>query len=280
MNPTDPFSKYRVPLSPIPTGLEAGGKLPDPVSGVMFDIYGTLFISGSGDIGTVRKRLRNSNRLDALISEYGITATPETLLTAYFSAIEKTHERLKQSGIDYPEVEIDRIWQEVLNIDGIDTIRRFATEFELIVNPVYPMPHLAELLTGCREKKLAMGIVSNAQFFTADLFQWFLGKDPEMLGFDPELLIYSFRHGCAKPSPRLFDAAVQALGRKGIDPAQVLYLGNDMRNDVWAAGRAGFRTALFAGDTRSLRLRKDMTECRDIAPDLLITDLNQLIGYL
>lgn len=280
MNRIDPFSKYLAPLSPIATGLEAGGQLAGPVSCVMFDIYGTLFISGSGDIGTARKRLRELKRLDALITEYGIAETPDTLLDAYFVAIEKTHKRLKQSGVDYPEVEIDRIWQEVLDTDGIETIRRFATEFELIVNPVYPMPHLAELLSGCREKKLVMGIVSNAQFFTAYLFQWFLGKDPEALGFDPELLIYSFRHGCAKPSPRLFHAAVQALDRKGIDPEQVLYLGNDMRNDVWAAGRAGFRTALFAGDARSLRLRKDMTECRDISPDLLITDLNQLTGYL
>jgi hypothetical protein len=38
-------------------------------------------------------------------------------------------------------------------------------------------------------------------------------------------------------------------------------------------------TALFAGDRRSLRLRKDDPSCRLLTPDLVITDLGQLIEH-
>ena len=56
----------------------------------------------------------------------------------------------------------------------------------------------------------------------------------------------------------------------------ILYLGNDMLNDIWAAAQVGFRTALFAGDARSLRLREDREEIGDISPNAVITELKQL----
>ena len=39
-------------LSPLPTGVKASGEPLDGIKGVVFDIYGTLLISGSGDVGT------------------------------------------------------------------------------------------------------------------------------------------------------------------------------------------------------------------------------------
>ena len=66
----------------------------------------------------------------------------------------------------------------------------------------------------------------------------------------------------------------------GIETSSVLYLGNDMLNDILPADRAGFQTALFAGDARSLRLRKDDPRCQGLAADLVITDLMQLVELL
>ena len=83
---------------------------------------------------------------------------------------------------------------------------------------------------------------------------------------------------CAKPSPRIFDAARRRLSAMGIQPRHALFVGNDMRNDVLPAHRAGFKTALFAGDKRSLRRRKNDPDCRNAAPDLVLTDFNQLIS--
>ena len=47
-----------------------------------------------------------------------------------------------------------------------------------------------------------------------------------------------------------------------------------------AAGKAGFKTALFAGDMRSLRLRRDDPEVENIKPDFIIDDLAQLLDIL
>ena len=66
------------------------------------------------------------------------------------------------------------------------------------------------------------------------------------------------------------------MKRRGIAPAQVLLVGNDMLNDVLPAWKTGMRTALFAGDERSLRLREGDPRLDVFGPDLVLTDLGQL----
>ena len=66
----------------------------------------------------------------------------------------------------------------------------------------------------------------------------------------------------------------QLYNNYGILGKETLYVGNDMLNDIKTASLSGFRTVLFAGDRRSLRLRKDI--CQDIVPDTVITCLDQL----
>jgi len=142
------------------------------------------------------------------------------------------------------------------------------------------MPNLEAMLSACRQKKIFIGIISNAQFYTPYLFKWFLNSDLEGLGFDPGLLFYSYQHEVAKPSLILFKMAVAELKAKGIQPVSVLYLGNDMLNDIYPARAVGFQTALFAGDKRSLRLRKNDPRCADLSPDLVVTNLGQLIAHI
>ena len=55
-----------------------------------------------------------------------------------------------------------------------------------------------------------------------------------------------------------------------------MFIGNDMLKDIYAAKKAGFKTALFAGDQRSLRLRENKAEVKNVYPDIIITDLRQL----
>ena len=53
-----------------------------------------------------------------------------------------------------------------------------------------------------------------------------------------------------------------------------------MLNDVLPAKQVGFRTALFAGDRRSLRQREDDLRVSKIVPDLVLTELGQLDGCI
>ncbi len=153
-------------------------------------------------------------------------------------------------------------------------------EFELIVNPVYPMPNLKEVLIELKSRHITLGIISNAQFFTPYLFDWFLESDLKHLGFEPNLILFSYKFGYAKPSSFLFEVASSKLKEMNIPTDSVLYVGNDMLNDIYPAQRAGFMTGLFAGDTRSLRLRSDETVCENLSADIVITDLIQLLDYV
>jgi putative hydrolase of the HAD superfamily len=260
--------------------LTPGGTLKTTIQCVLFDIYGTLFISGSGDIGLADKKSAKIDQIKQLLTRYTIRKTPQALLDEFYQAIRARHSKLRSRGVDFPEVHIDRIWMKVLSEGDRRIARQFAVEFEYIVNPVFPMPNLKKMLSACRSQRKLTGIISNAQFYTPYLFQWFLDSDLDELGMDPELTFYSYRFEVAKPSLALFRLAVEKLRLKGVSPSAALYIGNDMLNDIYPAKTIGFQTALFAGDKRSLRLRTDDPRCKNLNADIIITDLIQLIPYI
>lgn len=273
-------SEYTHPLSPLPTSMRPGGRLAEPIQCVLFDIYGTLFISGSGDIRVAQKTSPETRKLQRLVQKFNIRKTPRDLIEELYRAIEDEHRRLRDDGIDYPEIKIDQIWKQILETDDLDSVRRFAIEYELIVNPVFPMPNLDKTLTACRKQNLTMGLISNAQFFTPLLFEWFLHAKPEDLGFHSELIFLSYQLRHAKPSLVPFEKAATVMDTMGLSTAASLYVGNDMLNDIYPAKQLGFQTALFAGDKRSLRLRTDDARCINLSADLVLTDLGQLINHI
>lgn len=276
----DLFEKYLIPLSPLSTSLNQSGKLDNKIRCILFDVYGTLFISASGDICFTKKFVQETHKIEHLLERFKIKMNAKTLLTNFFNTVEKQHEELRQKGIDYPEIEIDQIWMRVIGSDNRERARAFALEFELIVNPAYPMPHLKEVLKELKNRHIVLGIISNAQFFTPYLFDWFLKSDLKNLGFEPNLTLFSYKFGYAKPSKFLFEDASSRLKEINIPTDSVLYVGNDMLNDIYPAQRAGFMTGLFAGDARSLKLRSDEPVCEKLSADIVITDLVQLLDHL
>lgn len=268
-----------LPLEPIPTGLQPTGRITGNLQCLLFDIYGTLLISGSGDVGTAMQPPRDDEPLRQLLHDFDIDRPLRQVLDRFFGAIDAQHARLKAAGIDYPEVAIDQIWMQVLGWRHRDRARSFALAFELISNPVYPMPGLHQFIEKVHQS-CSMGIISNAQFYTPVLLERFFKASLEKTGFAGDLLIFSYRTGYAKPSEHLFKLAEARLEKHGITPSETLYVGNDMLNDILPAQRIGFKTALFAGDKRSLRLRQDDARCTNIVPDIIITDLLQIMDYL
>jgi len=177
------------------------------------------------------------------------------------------------------------VWREVLaGLGGElraapssdDALRRLAIEYETRVNPVWPMPAAGQCLRRLAAAGKVLGIVSNAQFFTRELFPALLGATTNELGFAAQRQIYSYEHLRAKPGEFLYQLAVAAYDEAELAPQEVLYVGNDMLNDITPAARLGFRTALFAGDARSLRLREDDPRVAGVTPDAILTNLGQL----
>lgn len=290
---SDILQKCYQPLEPLPTEVEPVHVGLSGLKAVLFDIYGTLFISGSGEISASRDDACNGaldGALDAVgIGQAGLTGEA---MEHYFTVVRASHAKLQALGIDYPEVDIVDVWREVLTemsrrglLDEQDWSRpkleQLAVEYEARANPVWPMPGAEQLLAALRSTDVILGIVSNAQFYTPLLFEALLGGKPEQLGFCSDLCIWSYQERTAKPSDRLLRKALDRLrSSMGIRPQQVLYVGNDMRNDIVPAVDLCCRSALFAGDRRSYRPRTDEPLCRETVPDLVVTDLRELIRPL
>ncbi len=182
------------------------------------------------------------------------------------------------------------MWEEplvILNYEGLyrgiittESIERIAIEYECLVNPVWPMPGLKDVLKKL-VRRLHLGIVSNAQFYTPLLFPALLGRTHTQLGFKEDLCFWSYRRLEAKPSASLFIALKNSLKKSyNIIPAETLYVGNDLLNDILPASELGFRTALFAGDNRSLNLREDDPRTVNTEADIIITALAQLLTVI
>ncbi|MCK9275321.1 MAG: HAD family hydrolase [Syntrophales bacterium] len=269
------------PMNVIPTGFTPEVDENLKVRAVLFDIYGTLFISSAGDIGAAKNESSTKkNEITELCTRYAVNLPAGVLIDRFFEEIEREKKNLKEEGIEYPEVVIEKVWFRVLHIDNPGTLRQFALEYEMIVNPVYPMPGVNEILSICRQKGTFMGIISNAQFYTPHLFTSFLGHTLAELGFRRDLLFFSFEMGYGKPSVRPFAEAARTLEVEGIKRYEVLYVGNDMLKDIAPARKTGFKTALFAGDARSLNMRSGELGNETFHPDLIITDLSQIIPCL
>ena len=272
------LNKYVGKLEPIPTQLSPNLDCIKPYRAILFDVYGTLLISGVGDIGVGHDLNFQTGQLQQLLHRYAITISPEDLERALQAAIQDSHDTFRQRGVDYPEVDIKQIWAHVLGIAHSPWVAEFALEYEMLVNPVCPMPGVFELLSAFSAAGISMGLISNAQFFTVFALEGLLKCSLTDCGFDHRLLFYSWLEGHAKPSPVMFERARSALTEMAIPAASVLYVGNDMLNDILPAASVGFNTALFAGDQRSLRLREGDRRCQHLTPDLIVTDLRQLLA--
>lgn len=290
----DRFKTLTTMLTVQPTGEEPQLKQIDGIRYLIFDFYGTLFISGVGDIG-VDAESQNLERFRKALEACHLPADRKIAVLGFglFGEVVGNHvDRLRKQGSETPEVRIEEVWLEVLNSirkeSGLDReitselARQFAVEYEARMNPVWPMPGLDISLRTFEEKGVELGIISNSQFYTPIAFRALTGKGLEESGFNPNLLHWSYEEQLKKPSVdfyRRFMTKIHAHDPEA-SPEMVLYVGNDMLKDIWPADELGMRTALFAGDERSLRWRREDPRCQHLKPDLVITELIQLAECL
>lgn len=282
------FQEHARPLAPQPTGEHAHLPKIAGIKAIAFDIYGTLIISGTGDISLAENEDRSAQLATAL-AKAGVGNFPSDppLADRFHRTIKAAQEKRRREGITYPEVEIRAVWKAFLGelqAEGATfdplaaaALECLAIDYECRVNPVWPMPYLAPTLSTLASKGLTLGIVSNAQFYTRLMFPAFIGVPLADLGFALDCCIYSYAEREGKPSTVLYEKLATRLKGRGISPAETLYVGNDLRNDVWPAQLVGFKTALFAGDKRSLRWRRDDPRLETVLPDAIITDLWQIL---
>ncbi len=281
-------------LLPLPTHISTRTAVDGNIKCVLFDIYGTLLISSSGDID--KMRLSASCVLEAF-SKCGIkiiSPNPDKaaghIIIKYKQTINNLQNHRNRNNTDNPEIDIREVWEillqdlyheKLIGRPWVDEVKMLAIYFEVLSNPVYPMPFMKEIILWLRKRKIPIGIVSNAQFYTPVIMNYFLNhelsNDENVKYFDHDLCIFSYREKLAKPDPALFEKPLAVCREKyNLQSHEILFVGNDMLKDIYPAQKLNMRTALFTGDARSLRLREETPELSRVIPDYTISSLEQI----
>ncbi len=279
-------------LAPIETGIkESINSDGHRIKAFIFDIYGTLLVSSSGDINEASFSALNIQQalIDAgyIIHDDIPEGAFNFMLEDFRYTILEYHKKAKSKNIPYPEINIKEVWNDVLNraSDKLwishkkdSCLEKFILTFEVLSNKVFPMPGMKEVISYLKERNYPLGIISNAQFYTPLIMNYYLRNEKmeeTIPPFDPELTVFSYKLNKSKPDNILFKQIIPVLKEKyNIMPSEALFVGNDMLKDIYAANSSGFKTALFAGDRRSLKMRGDSVD--SLTPDFIITELAQL----
>lgn len=294
-----PFLNSYKKLDPVPTGVVTEITKLSNIKCIIFDIYGTLIVSASGDLDKSNVSTKNLTtalnaaglkwRNDSFEGVYG-----DQVLNDFHTAVEDQHAELKLKGHLYPEVDIISVWEKCLQkaisnnwleIQERVDIKTLTVVFEILSNPVWPMPGMRKIIDELVKLKIPIGIVSNAQFYTPIIMNNFISdyvtEQENINPFDHDISVYSYKLLRSKPDTYLFEQlSIQLKNKYNVLPMQALFVGNDMLKDVWTAKQVGFKTALFAGDKRSLRMRETDERCSGLKPDVVINDLLELLDVI
>jgi putative hydrolase of the HAD superfamily len=122
-------------------------------------------------------------------------------------------------------------------------------------------PHVREVLDVLRER-YPLALVTDAQ---SAYTRGELHKVGLLDYFDP--IIVSGDHGYRKPDRRLFQFALDGMG---VAAENALYVGNDMRRDIFGAREVGMKTVRFDSNQGT----KVHLDC---VPDYTIMDFRDLL---
>jgi len=199
---------------------------PSKVKGVTLDFYQTLARPRGG--------VSRGERYHRYLAEQGLTAQPwehQVLYDIFEFYGAAYHPSLSAAAQDAFWVEFTRrLFLRTGVADG--AVERHARRIRDIFGPAHfeLFPEVASVVEQLRERGLALGIVSNWQkglsHFCAEL---------GLLGYF-DVVVCSAELGIEKPDPRIFEAA---LGRLGLQPQEVLHVGDTIAEDVEGARRAG-----------------------------------------
>jgi putative hydrolase of the HAD superfamily len=239
------------------------------VRAVAFDVNGTLV------------RILTEDGMDQIfraaahfLTYQGINLRRHQVRDLYFRILK---EQQRDSPHEYPEFDAAGIWRSIIEGHMTDFTRALPAA-KLQQMPLFLAemsrgisrhrlglyPHVRQVLNILREH-YPLAVVTDAQsaYARAELYQVGL-----LEYFDP--IVVSGDYGYRKPDRRLFQLA---LDRLGVAAEDAVYVGNDMRCDIFGARELGMTTVMFDSDQGT----KVHLDC---VPDHTITDFRELLKIL
>jgi putative hydrolase of the HAD superfamily len=241
------------PIPPeVPTPkAEIGLHFEPPPRVILFDVYGTLIAPYQGDLQQQLKRAKRETESFVLTARrFGYGAeVGESWGKSFYEHIHREHAKCDELGITRAEVAVDRIWEVLIREAGGDAKkhppRKLGLFREMAANPVAAFSGASMVLKTLKERGCRLGLASNSQYYTLPILKRLLAIVPEVF-FEPQWTFLSYRLGFAKPDPHFFRLVRTQALQSGLQPEEVLVVGNDLENDVHAAMLHGLRAVLFA----------------------------------
>lgn len=131
-------------------------------------------------------------------------------------------------------------------------------------------PDIASCLEALREREVRLGIVCDVGFSGGELLRELLAGEGLLEYFSG--WAFSDEVGHYKPSPRIFEAALDSLGA---EPAAALHVGDLRRTDVAGAAGHGMRTVRYRGMNDESGREDELPEA-----DFVIDRHDELLGVI
>lgn len=287
------------PNAPKVEPVKAKASVPNmKVKAVLWTVYGTLVAVPQGELLFEHPmEFVTDAAFDKVIKEFKMwnsmsrkPGAPSAYMRELFT---KAYQNLKLTSGG--EAKSEAIWDDIVrklmqkeyahdvatygSLD--DYVKKIAYFYHASIQGAGAYAGAAETLTGFKNRRVTQGLLADGQCFTPLQLQRCLRKQDEAFNIDnvlsADLQFLSAERKARKPADSLFRAASQALAGKGIKPNEVLHVGSSIPRDIAPAKKAGFRTALFAGDKASLAATPEQLKDPASRPDILVTELPQLL---
>ena len=270
---------------------------------VLWTAYGTLLAIPGGEIwfehpqdfvtdAALDKTIKEFNMWNSMSRKPGApSAYMKELYTKALTAL-----RMAGSGGEkYPEVQCERVWDDIVkkllqkeyqfDVGRYGALNEFVKKvayfYHASIQGVGAYPGAADTVRMLGERGVVNGLLCDGQAFTpAQIHKALREQDPGFdvaAAFPANLRVLSADRRARKPSDTLFKAGVEALAARGLKPSDALHVGSNLARDIAPAKKFGFRTALFAGDKESLAASPDQIKDPAYRPDVLVTELPQLL---
>lgn len=210
---------------------------------IVFDIYKTLLHVGP-------ERIVHESEWDHLWNGTFPGSRPPMDYPQFKRRVEEEvqsdHQKAVLLGVQYPEV----FWEDLMcrilpPLKSLDQTRRkdFIYRQIQLERGVSLMEGADEALASFKEKDLLMGVASNAQDYTFSELDTCLAKvglDRSL--FNPRFCFWSFMNGFSKPNPHVFRILSARAMHVGIQPDEILMVGDRIDNDLIPAQKHGWHT--------------------------------------
>lgn len=212
------------------------------IRGVTFDWWGTIAKIPSREDATAFRDLRMS-RLEARLRNRGVRLPRPVLVDAY----ERQGKLLEDAWARHRDLTAEEQVREFLRLAGVDPDDPGleAAVVEALGGAILDrrpglFPNLETAIAALSKRGYSIGLVSN----TGRTWGRYLNELQVSLGIGGYFRFrgYSDELGIRKPDPRIFQAALGALG---LAPEETVHIGDDVSADVAGAASIGMRAVWF-----------------------------------